>query len=475
MPAVSKRTRGRLGRLAGPAIALVIPVLLALGCGRTGPRAKGPVSAGARAEDANALPAFEGAGEADPGEPERFHVELGEAPTRGPAHAPVTVVMFSDFECTFCEQGYDMLVELERRYRGRVRIAYKAFPLELHSDALPAAIAARTAQAHGKFWEFHDRLFAGSGVDVDHVLAAAREAGIDPLLVARDLESLEFGPEVRRDMRQARRLGVGSTPTFFVNGRMVAGAVPIEDMSALVDNELEHAEAWLAEGVPAEKLYAHAIRDGYRRVQYTQRGRGLDPDQVVLVPIGDSPVRGPKNAPVTIVAFGDFECPFCTRGNAVVERVRARYGDKIRFVHKHSPLSFHSHAFIAARATLAAHAQGKFWQFHDELYATGAKFDEDTLLKIAKRIGLDTKKFKRAIASNAFDAAIDADIALGAALGVTGTPAYFVNGRPLEGAMPELHFRLVVEEELERAAAAVAAGTKPEAVYETLSRTPLPE
>jgi protein-disulfide isomerase len=475
MPAVSKRTRGRLGRRASPWVGLVIPVLAALGCGRGGALAKGPAAAGARAEDANELPAFDDAGEADPGEAERFHVELGEAPTRGPADAPVTVVMFSDFECTYCEQGYDMLVELEKRYRGRVRIAYKAFPLEFHSDALPAAMAARTAQAHGKFWEFHDRLFSGPGVDLDQVLVAAREAGIDPLLVTRDLDSLEYGPEVRRDIRQARRLGVGSTPTFFVNGRMVAGAVPIEDMSALVDNELEQAKAWIAEGVPADGLYAHAIRDGYRRVEYTQRGRGLDPDAVVLVPVGDSPTRGPATAPVTIVAFADFECPFCTRGNAVVERVRARYGDKIRLVHKHSPLSFHSHAFIAARASLAAHAKGKFWQFHDELYATGAKFDEDTLVKIAKQIGLDVKAFKKAIASNAFDAAIDADVALGAALGVTGTPAYFVNGRPLEGAMPEMSFRLVVEEELERAAAAVAAGTKPEALYETLSRTPLPE
>ncbi len=450
-------------------------VVAALGCGRPGALAKGTSPTGARGEDASALPAFEGAGEADPGEPERFYVELGDAPVRGAAHAPVTVVMFSDFECPYCRVGYEMLVELERRYRGRVRIAYKAFPLEFHSDALPAAMAARTAQAQNKFWEFHDRLFAGEGVDMDRVLAAAREAGIDPMLVARDLDALEYGPEVRRDARQARRLGVGSTPTFFVNGRVVAGAVPIEDMSALVDDELEQAEAWLAEGVEPEALYARAIRDGYRKVAYTERRRGLDPDQVFVVPIGDSPVRGPATAPVTIVEFGDFECPFCSRGNAIVDRMRTRYGDKLRVVHKHTPLSFHSHSFIAARATMAAHAQGKFWRYHDELYATAAKFDEDTLVKIAKHVGLDTKAFKRAIASNTFDAAIDADLALGASLGVTGTPAYFVNGRPIEGMLPELHFRLFVEEELERAAQALAAGTKPEALYEHLTHTPLPE
>jgi protein-disulfide isomerase len=462
MSVVSKRT-------AWFAVSLVA---CALACGRAG-RAKAPADAGARAEDASELPAFDDAGERDPGEPERFYVELGDAPVRGAAHAPVTVVMFSDFECPYCKDGYAMLLALEQKFRGRVRIAYKAFPLEFHSDALPAAMAARTAQAQGKFWEFHDHLFAGEGVDVDRVLEAARGAGIDPLIVSRDLDSLEYGPDVRRDMRQARRLGVGSTPTFFVNGRSVEGAVPLEDMSALVENELEQAEAWLAEGVPKEGLYEHAIRDGYRKVAYTERRRGLDPDDVFVVPIGDSPARGPATAPVTIVAFADFECQFCSRGHTVVERVRARYGDKIRLVHKHNPLSFHSHAFVAARAAMAAHAQGKFWRFHDELYATSAQFDEDALVAIAKTIGLDTKAFKRAMASNTFDAKIDADLALGAALGVTGTPAYFVNGRPIEGAIPELHFRLIVEEELERAAAAVKAGTKPEALYEHLTRTPL--
>ena len=212
---------------------------------------------------------------------------------------------------------------------------------------------------------------------------------------------------------------------------------------------------------------------GYRKVEYTQRRRGLDPDGVFDVPLGSSPARGPANAPVTIVVFGDFECPFCTRGNITLERLRARYGDKIREVYKHNPLPFHSHAFMAARASMAAHAQGKFWKFHDELYAAGAKFDEDTLVAIAKRIGLDGKKFRKALQSDAFDAAIDADLALGAALGVNGTPAYFVNGRPVEGALPELHFRLLVEEELERAAAAIAAGTKPEGLYQALTHTPL--
>lgn len=398
---------------------------------------------------------------------------LGDAPVRGSADAPVTVVMFSDFECPYCRDGYLNLRELERRYEGRVRIAYKAFPLDFHSGALPAAIAARSAQAAGKFWEFHDRLYQQKVVDLEQIFDYAKDAGIDPKVLAKDLDTLEFGPEVRRDMRQARRLGVSSTPTFFINGRQVAGAQPVEELSVLVEEELVLAKQWIAEGVAPSEVYAHAIKDGYAEVAYTGRRRGLDPDSITVVPIGKSPVIGPATAPVTIVSFNDFECPFCARGHAVISRMRARYGDKIRLVYKSNPLPFHSHAFIAARGAMAAAAQGKFWAFHDALYATEAQFDEEKLVSIAKAVGMDAKRFRRDLGGGEFDAAIDDDLALGAMLGVTGTPAYFVNGRPVEGALPDLHFRLIVEEELERAKAAEARGVAKADVYEALMRTPV--
>lgn len=443
---------------------------LSAACRPTAGRAIAP-ERGARAEDADRLPAF--ATTDTPSPTERFKVDLGDAPLRGKLDAPVTVVMFSDFECPFCRQGYLTLRELEKRYPEKVRIAYKAFPLDIHSGALPAAIAARTAQAQGKFWEFHDRIFKDRDMDLERIFDYASDVGIDPMILARDLDSLDYGPEVRRDMRQARKLGVSSTPTFFINGRIVSGAQPIEDLSAIVDEEIELSATWIAEGVAPGDLYARATRDGFSGVEYSQGRNGLDPDSVVVVPVGKSPARGPADAPVTIVEFGDYECPFCARGNAVVERIRARYGDKIRVVHKQNPLAFHSHAFLAARATFAANAQGKFWPYHDALYATGAKFDADVLEGIAKKVGLDLKRFRRDLQSNTYDAAIDDDLALGGMLGVTGTPAYFVNGRPIEGALPELHFRLIVEEELERANKLLASGVEPSKLYETLSRTPL--
>src|SRR5690606_24062182 len=134
------------------------------------------------------------------------------------------------------------------------------------------------------------------------------------------------------------------------------------------------------------------------------------------------------------------ECPFCARGNDTIEALRERYGAKLRIVYKHSPLAFHSHAYVAARASVAAQAQGKFWAFHDALYERRARFDDDDLHAIAKEVGLDMKKFRKAMESLELDRAIEQDQSLAMSLGVSGTPAYFVNGRPVQGAQPELVF-----------------------------------
>ncbi len=273
-------------------------------------------------------------------------------------------------------------------------------------------------------------------------------------------------------MRQARRLGVSSTPSFFINGRFVKGAQPYEDFAHMVEQELALAASWRAAGVPDDELYAHAIRDGYRRVDYRERSE-LDPDGVYPVPVGDSPARGPDTAPVTIVIFGDFQCPFCARGFTVLEDLRARYGDKLRLVYKHLPLPFHSHALLAARASMAAHAQGKFWPFHDALYARRAQFDEAAIRSVARKAGLDMRAFDRALAGHAIDEPIARDVDLAGKLGLRGTPAYFINGRPILGAQPAVHFILVIEEELQRAAALREQGVAPADLYRELTSRPL--
>ena len=453
-------------------IVLCAAAIVAAACQR--PAATTEVPDASRAVDAKALPAsFDyGLEDTDSAEPERFYVEVGDAPTQGPEHAAITIVMFSDFECPFCIQGLQTVQTLFERYPGKIRFAYKAFPLDMHPNALLAAMAARTAQAQGKFWPFHNLLFSQRGIDPQRVFAYAEQAGLDVPSLIKDLDALEFGPEVSRDMRQARRLGVRSTPTFFINGREISGAKPIAEFEGLIDEELELVESWLQAGTPLKDVYAKAIEDGYRKVEFTRR-RGLDPDKVFVVPIADSPRRGPDTAPVTIVAFGDFECPFCVKGHETLKSLEKAYGEKLRFVYKHNPLPFHSHAYVAARAAVAAQGQGKFWAFHDALYDEQADFEAEDLSRIAKRVGLDSRRFRKAMNSTKLDAPIQADLALAAALGVTGTPAFFINGRPIEGAVPELQFRLLIEEELDRAAKAREAGVSPEKLYDTLTHQAL--
>ncbi|MGH1341076.1 MAG: DsbA family protein [Nannocystales bacterium] len=404
---------------------------------------------------------------------ERFVVKLGDAPTLGPATAAVTVVMFSDFECPFCVQGLETLKRLRDLYPDDVRIAYKALPLDNHANALLAAMAARSAQGQGKFWEFHDLLFSGQRLDPGVILSYAKHVGLDMNALVRDLDTLEYGPEVRRDARQARRLGVSSTPTFFINGRVISGAKPLAEFDRIIGEELRYADDLRSAGVPDQQLYDETLRGGFEEVQYAKGRRGLDPDGVYVVPLGDSPRKGPDDAPITIVSFGDFACPFCAKGNATMERIEAHYGDKIRVVHKHKPLPFHRHADPAARAGVAAQSQGKFWEFHDALYAFGPKFGSEDLRTIAREIGLDMAVFEKEMSSQSAADRVEADLALSMALGVNGTPGYFINGRPLEGAYPEIHIRLLIEEELERVAAARTQGIAPGELYEHLTHTPL--
>ena len=401
---------------------------------------------------------------------ERFYVLLGDAPVKGPEDAPVTLVAFSDFECPYCEQGHHTIKQLMREYRGKLRLTYKAFPLNFHPHAMLAALAARSAHSQGKFWEFHDLLLSQRGLDMDRIIRYAQQVNLDMDSLARDIDGLKYGVSVRRDMRQARQLGVRGTPAYFINGRFISGAKPIEQLREIIDEELALAKSWRKQGVSASETYAHAIADGYREVKYEKPSKGLNPDAIYSVPLGDSPRRGPDDALITIVEYGDFECPFCARGNATLERIRERYQGKIRVVFKNLPLPFHANAYMAARAGVQARLEGKFWEFHDAIYKTGAQFDEATLIKIGKQIGLkDMRAYKAALNSDTHDAAIAQDMALARTLGVRGTPAYFVNGRAIAGALPEMEFRITVLEELERAEAALAQGVSRAELYDHLT------
>ncbi|MCG5052372.1 MAG: thioredoxin domain-containing protein [Myxococcales bacterium] len=176
---------------------------------------------------------------------------------------------------------------------------------------------------------------------------------------------------------------------------------------------------------------------------------GPENDQTVTkVDPGTSPSRGPKNAPVTMVVFSEFQCPFCSRIKPTLDAIEQEYKGKVRIVFKHFPLDFHQNAKPAAMASMAAAEQGKFWEMHDKLFANQQSLDRASLEKYAQEIGLDMNKFKTALDSNKFASAIEEDVKLGQSVGVNGTPATFINGRKIGGAYPLDTFKKVLEQEL---------------------------
>ncbi len=147
-------------------------------------------------------------------------------------------------------------------------------------------------------------------------------------------------------------------------------------------------------------------------------------------PVGpDDHAQGPDDAPVTLVEYGDYECPSCLQGNRLVVEVQRRLGDRLRFVFRNFPLTdIHPHAEAAAEAAEAAGAQGQFWEMHQRLFAHQRALDDAHLEAYAGELGLDTARFDRDLSERAYAGRIEADITGGLRSGVQGTPTFYVNG-----------------------------------------------
>ncbi|HEX9942387.1 MAG TPA: thioredoxin domain-containing protein [Thermoanaerobaculia bacterium] len=174
----------------------------------------------------------------------------------------------------------------------------------------------------------------------------------------------------------------------------------------------------------------------------------LEPIRVDVAANG--PSRGPANAPVTIVEFSDFQCPFCSRLTPTLKQVEEKYGNKVRIVFRQYPLPFHQNAQKAAEASLCAADQGKFWEMHDAMFANQQALGVDQLKAKAAELGLKADQFNQCLDSGKHAATIQADMKEGSAAGVSGTPAMFINGRFISGAVPLEQVTMVIDDELRR-------------------------
>jgi protein-disulfide isomerase len=179
------------------------------------------------------------------------------------------------------------------------------------------------------------------------------------------------------------------------------------------------------------------------------------PVQRVEVSVEGAPFKGPAKAPVTIVEFSDFHCPFCRQVLPTLARIEAQYGDKVKLVFRDFPIeSLHPEAIKAHEAARCANEQGKFWAYHDKLFASPPKSTPEIFKGLAKELDLEIAKFETCFDSGKYQSAVKKDIEEGNRLGVSGTPAFFINGRLVSGAQPLDAFSRVIDDELARDAAA---------------------
>lgn len=172
------------------------------------------------------------------------------------------------------------------------------------------------------------------------------------------------------------------------------------------------------------------------------------PVRVQNVSVKEAPIRGPIDAPVTIVMFSDFECGYCANHQVVLRQIEAAYPDKVRIAYRHFPRQSNPLTFASAAGAICAQQQGKFWEMHDLLFSRQSATESKSITDLAQEIGLDLAMFEACLSDDATQAWLERDIQDGRLYGVDGTPTYFVNGRIIQGAISFDEFDKIILQEL---------------------------
>lgn len=364
---------------------------------------------------------------------------------RGDPGAAVTIVEYTDFQCPYCvRHATETLPRLitEMIDTGRVRYIIKDFPLDsIHPQARAASVAARCAAEQDAYWEMHDELFARQGewgnqqantADIFATLATELSLNVEDFQTC--LASGRYDDIIQANQDEGVALGVNGTPAFFINGFPISGAQPYE--------LFEYAIGLAEEGTLAD---AYAAPEA--QAQPTPAGP-VEVNTAGAYSIGES------DAPVVIVEFTDYQCPFCSRHFAqTYPQIKAEYIDtgKVRYVFMDFPLSsIHPQAQISAEAARCAGDQGAYLEMHDLLFGrqdewNGRDDAGEIFAAYAGELALDTAVFADCLSSGRHEAAVLADLEQGARLGVDGTPAFFINGNFVSGAQPFEVFRQAIE------------------------------
>ncbi len=342
-----------------------------------------------------------------------------------------------------------------RRSIAAARCALALLVLALMPD-VPSAISADAPGAEAVAEVNGDAITVK---DLERALGA-KLSNLEEQIYSLKRQALEALIADRLLTQEAARRGI--SVSALVDTEVTAKVEPVAD--ADVDAAYQAYKARLPGSEAAGRVQMRALlkqqKTAARRAAFVSslREQGnvavrLQPPAIVRVAVSTdgAPVRGAAEAPVTIVEFSDYHCPFCKRAQATIKQLLERYPGKIRHVYRDFPVDgLHPQARRAAEGARCAHEQGKFWDYHDVLFASTPEAAPSDLRKYAELLALDVPAFEKCVSAGTHREAVQRDIDEGRRLGVSGTPAFFINGRPLTGAQPVETFARVIEEELAR-------------------------
>ncbi len=305
-------------------------------------------------------------------------------------------------------------------------------------NGVPISEAELTTHLKEELWEQQTEELDESG------LYELRSTGLDRLIQKRLIEAaaakegLTAEELLTRESEKVGEVTEAEVQSFYEENAERFGEASFDDMSERIGIYLGQ----LRRGESIEKFVSGLRVDAGVAVN-------IEPPRIPVDPTG--PSMGPADAPITLVEFSDYECPFCKRAEPTVKQVMERYKGKIRLVYRHYPLEFHARAKPAAEAAACADDQGKFWEYHKLIFTdVGGSLAAEDLEKVAEKAGLDLNGFKACVSENRFAEQVNVDTQAGAAAGVNGTPHFFINGIPLSGAQPLSAFTRVIDAELAR-------------------------
>ena len=418
----------------------------------------------------------------------RYHVPTGSSPSKGVPDARVTIVEFADFQCGYCSRSVSVSSQILSDFPGKVRWVYKHFPMPFHRRASVAAEASLAAEKEGRFWEYHDMLFANRRKLGDKDLVAyARRTGLDLQKFREAMRTRIYEKAVNLDLALGRRLMVKGTPTFYINGRKHVGSISYSNLRSVIKQELAYTQHLIKKGTPLSKIYDKVTnkkqpdsdKDTAKKPAPAQPAakpqaarQPATEGAIYQIRAGNSPARGKETAYSTVIMFGDYRCKHTARVYWSLQKLRGLFTDeRLRVVYKQFPLRRHPEVKIAARAALAAHDQGKFWPYHEHLLRHNEDLSRKRLVEVARELKLDVDRFISDMDSQRFVARVEADHQEGLRFGTVGTPSLYINGRYVRSVGSTDKLRALITTELQRATQALKAGVERKQLYEHMIST----